>query len=130
MIIDNLKSTALLCKKSGLFDKKFFSDYDSNYNRRLIFVKLVYLFQSLTGINLGYNFIWHIDGPYSKRANGVGYIFQNDWEEYSTEITSKKIEFTEPSLNKKTSIFCDKIESFINSPELMEMPASLEYLIN
>ena len=23
MIIDNLKSTALLCKKSGLFDKKF-----------------------------------------------------------------------------------------------------------
>ena len=86
MLIDSLIGIATFCEKCELFSEKFFLKYKDDYSTRLIFVKLVYLFQSLSGISLGYNFIWHIDGPYSKLVNGIGYVFQKDGEEYSEEI--------------------------------------------
>lgn len=128
MIIDFLMGISTFCEKCELFSKGFFSKYEDDYNTRLIFVKLVYLFQSLTGISLGYNFIWHIDGPYSKLVNGIGYAFQKNGEEYSEEIKTKNIKFTDESVNRKIAAFYNKIKPFIQNPKDMELAASIEYI--
>ncbi|MBI2654606.1 hypothetical protein HYX02_07435 [Candidatus Woesearchaeota archaeon] len=123
-----LGGITLLTKKVGMFDQNFFSDYDDNFNKRLIFVKMVYLFQSLTGISLGYNFVWHINGPYSKAVNGIGYIFKEKEQEYSDEISSRNIKFVGEDINQKTEKYSMKIKNFLDKPELMEIAASLEYI--
>ncbi len=123
-----LGGIAVLTKKVGMFDENFFSDYDDNFDKRIIFVKMVYLFQSITGISLGYNFVWHIKGPYSKSVNGIGYIFKERGQEYSDEISSKNIEFVESNLNEITEKYSRKIITFLDKPEIMEIAASLEYI--
>ena len=127
---DYLGGISILTKKVGMFDQIFFSDYDSdtNFNKRLVFVKMVYLFQSLSGISLGYNFVWHINGPYSKTVNGIGYLFKESGQQYSEEIDSKNIRFVEESVNQKTDIYSEKIKDYIDKPEIMEISASLEYI--
>ena len=130
---DYLGGIAVLTKKVGMFDQNFFSDYndDDNFNKRLVFVKMVYLFQSLTGISLGYNFVWHINGPYSKAVNGIGYIFKDCGQEYSDEISSRNIKFVDENnenINQKTEIYSNEIKNFLDKPEIMEIAASLEYM--
>lgn len=123
-----LAGITILTKKVGMFDKKFFSDYDDKPDKRLVFVKMIYLFQSLTGISLGYNFVWHIKGPYSKAVNGIGYIFKEHGDEYSDEIGHKSIKFVEETINQKTDKYSEEIRNFLDESELLEIAASLEYI--
>ena len=124
----HLGGISVLTEKVGMFGRDFFSDYDNDFNKRLIFVKMVYLFQSLTGISLGYNFVWHINGPYSKTVNGIGYLFKEHEYDYHAEIRSKNIEFADDDINKKTEKYSIEIKKFLDKPKVMEIAASLEYI--
>ena len=127
---EHLEGMAVLTKKVGMFDQKFFLDYDDHKNieKRIVFVKMVYLFQSVTGVSLGYNFVWHMYGPYSKSVNGIGYVFKERGDEYSNEISSKGIRFMDKNINKKTEIYSTEIKKFLDKPKIMEIAASLEYI--
>ncbi|MEM1982563.1 MAG: hypothetical protein QXD94_03065 [Sulfolobales archaeon] len=53
------------CVAKLLRDLGVRSDFKS-FKDRLLAQKIVYLAQTIFGINFGYRFIWHIRGPYSK----------------------------------------------------------------
>ena len=127
MISDSLLGIATFCKRLNLFERDLFSNYD-RYENRLIFVKLIYLFQSITGVSLGYSYFWHKAGPYSKEVWAIGYLFQKEGKDYSKEIEQKDIKFTDSSINKKIDLFYEKIKTLLNDSEKMELAASLEYI--
>jgi hypothetical protein len=74
------------------------SDFNS-FKDRLLAQKIVYIAQTVFGIDFGYKFIWHIRGPYSK-------ILSRDLR-VSVDPTCRCPELSSESLGKLKSLIND-----------------------
>jgi hypothetical protein len=74
------------------------SDFNS-FKDRLLAQKIVYIAQTVFGIDFGYKFIWHIRGPYSKTLSRDLRV--------STDSTCRCPELSSESLSRLKSLVND-----------------------
>lgn len=123
----NLLNLGMVASKAQLFRDDFFGTY-SDFDTRLRFVKFVYLFQAITGISLGFEFVWHRRGPYSVDVNFAGFDLAAQVSDYSSHFEKYEHQFSDGHSEKKANAFCKAIRKHINDSDKMEILASLEYL--
>lgn len=121
--IDQLLILSVFCERKKKINV-------SNFRKRLIFQKEVYLLQQL-GIPFGYPFSWYKRGPYSSSITFDGYSL----ESIQDEVTPvKKLSPEEKILVKKFNQLVEeanqKIKGYSDKGEILELLASLHFIIH
>ena len=108
----------------GLIMRHFDVDFSmSTFDERLRLQKFIYLLQTF-GIYLGYDFSWHIRGPYCSTLATNGFALR----EIYNKIPSNKVRFENPSVQKKFKKFQDFIKNRMADEQFLEIAASLHNL--
>lgn len=108
----------------GLIMRHFDVDFSmSTFNERLRLQKIIYLLQTF-GIYLGYDFSWHIRGPYCSILATNGFALRDIYD----KIPPNKARFENPSVQKKFEKFQNFIKDRIVDEQFLEVAASLHSL--
>ena len=93
------------------------------FDERLRLQKLIYLLQTF-GIYLGYDFSWHIRGPYCSTLSTHGFALRDIYD----KIPRGQIKFENPSVQKKFVKFQAFIKNRTVNEQFLEIAASLHNL--
>lgn len=126
---DLTKQLIVLCRE--LIGEDVFDRYKTNYETRLHVQKAIYLFQELTGVNMGYYFSWYIAGPYSPSLTST--IYNDILNRLEEDPNYGQI----AKLNTKGQVAVDNVVAFVSTPpkelnlttaKWWELIASIHYL--
>jgi len=103
------------------FNKK---DLGKNFDKRLIYQKMIYLLQS-SGVSLGYGFTWYVRGPYSPGLTQA--LFDIDDETFKD---AQNLEFVNnDEILKRIHKVRDNLEKYKDNPTYLEVLGSLVFII-
>lgn len=107
-----------LLKRIGNFEP---SQFQSDFNARLILQKTVYLMEQF-GLNIGYYFSWYLRGPYSPALARDAYTVAKSY----SDVQAAK--FADPSKEERFCMFLSFIKPFAEDYSSLEKVASIHFL--
>lgn len=97
-----------------------------DYDFRLKLQKIVYLFEDLFKLDMGFSHSWYVRGPYCKELASAGYTLSESSPEKREELKN------ELNVSDKIAVKIEKakslLEPHLNDSNWLELAASIKYL--
>lgn len=105
-----------------------FSDYESEFESRKLFQKMVYLTQIL-GLDFGYDYNLYLHGPYSPGLTEDGYKIINYLDQIEEKSRDVSLNDEGDELKNKFNTILDKTKELdMNTVDWLELLTTLHYL--